>query len=908
MTAVVRIVRAVVSLLAVLGMVIGGAWALARFGRLSALWTTDWRQLLTRPDDGSLLLAIISLVGWVAWILITLSIVNEGLAAATRQRWRFRFPGSESLAPLTAVLIAGIVALLTGGSATTSSQRAAVNDAQSASRLEAVFSNAVATQAPADTASQDRSPETRTHLVQPGDNLWSLAERYYGDGAKWREIADANHTSLLISTDHLEPGMMLAIPELGVERAGPTIVVQPGQTLSGLSAEYLGDAGRWGELVELNSDVISNPDLIDAGWHLQLPGSQKDTAPENGPDLVSDSDQQSQVGRSEPDRNADQRAPVDLDLCPVQPIHDQPRGSDEHSVAVGEQIVTALQSHQAGIIALGGAAIGVLASTFVLRRRQQLAKRPVGRAVPELGLRARRASIGLAQAASALPLMDPAPVVTAGDQAPDNRGVNRGETEVALGVLNDARSAGVRAELHYDVEREQVTWLHGRHDLCVGLACATGLALTESPMVRVVVAGESFGWLATLEEPRLEVFARVDDACRWLDGLVAQRIANRDPDSSLIQLRADPLVSEAWSPVVLIIDEPPARLPRRFSGVGVSMIICAGEAMPVDGSAVIQVSAGQATCLLSGERFVPYTVNGETQRALGEAFEGAAATDYPVAPWWATDETADLPILLPTAIRPAPVEGGAVSSMASAEHPMVKLLGTIELVGARNAPPPRAVKQCIEYCAWLLENPGGTAIMMADDLMVAETTRRSNMSRLRSWLGADDHGAAYLPDAYSGQISLHPAITSDWELLQSLLGGGVNRVANSSLVHALEFVRGAPLADAAPGQWHWAEQLRQNMVATICDIAVVLARRALKAGDLDAARWAIEKGLAAGVEDEHLAAAQIQLAHLQQDDALVDQLVMQLTRRTRALGVDLSDETVTLLQEVVEGRARLRRA
>ena len=30
---------------------------------------------------------------------------------------------------------------------------------------------------------------------------------YYQDGALWREIAAANDTLLLVSTDHLEPGM-----------------------------------------------------------------------------------------------------------------------------------------------------------------------------------------------------------------------------------------------------------------------------------------------------------------------------------------------------------------------------------------------------------------------------------------------------------------------------------------------------------------------------------------------------------------------------------------------------------------------------------------------------------------------------------------------------------------------------
>src|SRR5690606_19257821 len=85
--------------------------------------------------------------------------------------------------------------------------------------------------------------------------------------------------------------------------------------------------------------------------------------------------------------------------------------------------------------------------------------------------------------------------------------------------------------------------------------------------------------------------------------------------------------------------------------------------------------------------------------------------------------------------------------------PEVLLLGSIDLIGVRGTPPPRARLQCIEYAAWLLEHPGSTAVTMTQSLLVAEGTRRSNMSRLRSWLGDGDDGP-YLPDAYSGRISL----------------------------------------------------------------------------------------------------------------------------------------------------------
>ncbi len=109
-------------------------------------------------------------------------------------------------------------------------------------------------------------------------------------------------------------------------------------------------------------------------------------------------------------------------------------------------------------------------------------------------------------------------------------------------------------------------------------------------------------------------------------------------------------------------------------------------------------------------------------------------------------------------------------------HPYLRLIGPIELLGAAAPAPTRARRQCEEYCAWLLENPRSTATQMADELVVAETTRRSNMSRLRSWLGSDAAGKPYLPEAYSGRIELHPGVESDWQRVQVLTAPGLNRL------------------------------------------------------------------------------------------------------------------------------------
>ena len=49
------------------------------------------------------------------------------------------------------------------------------------------------------------------HVVRTGDNLWSLARKYYGTGAKWKLIFDANKASLK-NENFLEPGKVLKIP------------------------------------------------------------------------------------------------------------------------------------------------------------------------------------------------------------------------------------------------------------------------------------------------------------------------------------------------------------------------------------------------------------------------------------------------------------------------------------------------------------------------------------------------------------------------------------------------------------------------------------------------------------------------------------------------------------------------
>ncbi len=56
------------------------------------------------------------------------------------------------------------------------------------------------------------------------------------------------------------------------EKAKPkTYVVQPGDSLSKIAKNVLGDAKRWPEIFELNKDKIKDPNLIYPGQELRLP-------------------------------------------------------------------------------------------------------------------------------------------------------------------------------------------------------------------------------------------------------------------------------------------------------------------------------------------------------------------------------------------------------------------------------------------------------------------------------------------------------------------------------------------------------------------------------------------------------------------------------------------------------------
>ena len=67
------------------------------------------------------------------------------------------------------------------------------------------------------------APPARTYTVQPGDTLWSLAQRFYGNGYMWPDIYYANEAHIH-DPNEIYVGQELTIPHAGTVNADTATV------------------------------------------------------------------------------------------------------------------------------------------------------------------------------------------------------------------------------------------------------------------------------------------------------------------------------------------------------------------------------------------------------------------------------------------------------------------------------------------------------------------------------------------------------------------------------------------------------------------------------------------------------------------------------------------------------------
>ena len=260
----------------------------------------------------------------------------------------------------------------------------------------------------------------------------------------------------------------------------------------------------------------------------------------------------------------------------------------------------------------------------------------------------------------------------------------------------------------------------------------------------------------------------------------------------------------------------------------------------------------------------------------------------------------------------------ATAEVRPLQQPIIRLLGHVDLDGARGTPlPSKETVPALEMLAYLALHPGVDRTRLSADLWPtsepSKKTRNEAVSRARRWIGTDPAtGDNYLPlVGDDGLYRLHPAVTTDWQMMLDLVGSDVTSTSTSQLTRALGLVRSRPFDRERPGQTRirasrflWADPYAHEMASTIVDIARETARRALLSGDPDTAENAARTGLTACEDqfhDESLWRYLIRAAWSRSDNDTITHLVGQLHTALEAQDADPEHETVELIDQIRTG-------
>ena len=201
-----RLVRAVAALSALALLFVGVPWLLIAIGNPGHLLQVDWSTALLVGADSRVVLALVSVVAWLAWGILALTVLFEAVAVLTRERVVLRLPGTAWLRPAAAALV--VAAFSVQGP----SHAAATAGAPEAPPALASTADG-ARQAEVGEQEARARPVGRSYIVQSGDELWSVAERELGSGERWRDPLRTTVSSVTATCARTAaPSDLIALP------------------------------------------------------------------------------------------------------------------------------------------------------------------------------------------------------------------------------------------------------------------------------------------------------------------------------------------------------------------------------------------------------------------------------------------------------------------------------------------------------------------------------------------------------------------------------------------------------------------------------------------------------------------------------------------------------------------------
>lgn len=432
-----RFVRAAAALTALIALLGGVPWLLIT--TVGNPWPAEGVNLMAQLSD-SAIVGLLAVLVWLLWAQFVVCVGVETVAVLRERHTDIKVPASFGLQSLARTLVSAIaIAVITVPTAASASSGGAdLVDQEHAPSTPSTSQEISTNLEPAGDEGHTGTDEeaaaeledeaaVSTVTVHRGDSLWSLATKHLGDGERYVDIAELNEGQPMNgggtfrASAAIQPGWELQMPSDATGTApaaspeADQYEVRPGDTLSQIALDELGDASAYPQIVEASADVVqpggrhlSDPDHIEPGWKLNLRATAAPTAesdqevppadepqdeqqtPPPAPESTPEADVAPPAEQSTPEAPAEDtagseagREAVDAQPEPVEQSAQTPTVTSEQTNVDAEDDESSaadLLMSRGGIgVFLAAGLIGLLA---VRRRRQQKKRRP-GQRIPK---------------------------------------------------------------------------------------------------------------------------------------------------------------------------------------------------------------------------------------------------------------------------------------------------------------------------------------------------------------------------------------------------------------------------------------------------------------------------------------------------------------------------------------------
>lgn len=746
------------------------------------------------------------------------------------------------------------------------------------------------------------------YTVVPGDTLWNISAEQLGDPLRYPEIVELNRGrsqpdgATLQDPDLIRPSWMLRLPEHVASSAGPP--------------------------PETRDDVQTGPDdapplLDDAELGAALPETPSDDAPANPGEAAQLDDDGTRAaddatgGRHVAEPPEAQVPAKDDDPAEVVDAHD-----DDADLAPRFLL---------GLTSL--AAAGVVGELARRRRLQQRA-RQVGQRItlPDEGSLVHQAERTLRTAEPPLTIATlklafshlatrcyeserDLPRVAAVVVTPEEVTLHLSDDDDAPNPPFTATGARTWSAPHRALTSMQGADDPGRPEpfpalvtlghtadgtMLLNLEAAGTLTIGGEPavaadirraLVAELVTSDLTGRIGLVAGPDFEPLARACDPARLQTAPAAaiSRTADRrlsDVRHALeatgvddtLQARSDRLIGDVWLPV--IFDSPDT--PETPAGPWTGAIVVTPDASSETGWMV--------TADETGARVEPLGIQFQPQRLSAEGL-GRVVELLALAP--PVDDAqplraAALTVEIVDALAALPQTGEADDDDAARPSGVrVELLGPLVVTGL----PEQAghlSRRSTELLVYLALRGRATGPELDEALWYGDRidsqTRNSLVYRTRQRVGAD-----VLPVVGSdGIYRLGDTVTTDWTDFQKHarrgLAAGLDGI--DDLRSAMNLVRDRPLLGVRDADYAWAEHDVQHMISTIADVAHILSRLLIEAGDARGGLETATRGLNVDACSELLFDDALEAATSADDAMAANRLRARYLEDLNALGVE----------------------